>query len=36
VGVTRPQANTAVFSAPGIDYGALRFTFSDLRSVDID
>jgi hypothetical protein len=36
VGVTRAPGNTAVFSAPGIDYGALRFTFSDFRSVNIE
>jgi len=36
VSVIRPESDTALFSAPGIDYGVLLFTFGDFRSVNIE
>jgi hypothetical protein len=36
VSVIRPDAGTAVFSAPGIDHGTLLFTFGEYHAVNIE
>jgi hypothetical protein len=35
VGVVRPEGETATFLAPGLGYGAFRFTFAQFIGVDI-
>ena len=36
IGVIRPEEDAAAFSAPGIDHGIVRFTYSRFESVDIE
>jgi hypothetical protein len=36
VSLIRPDSEAAVFSAPGIDYGALLLTYGQFRSVAIE
>jgi hypothetical protein len=36
IGVVRPEEEVGAFSAPGIDHGAVRFSYSRFEAVDIE